>query len=76
MKSHFAITCFVALVVLQGATIGAPIPNPKPIEDILNNQLPDPGTFMPAVAADSSIVPALLASGFDPNDTSALGGKH
>lgn len=76
MKSHRVIasaTAFLLVVVMQGA-ISAPIPNPKPIEDIYPSQLPDPGNMM-IVSGDSGVLQTLIAAGFDLNDTSALSGK-
>ena len=73
MKSHRVIAFFAAFLLVQGVT-SAPIPSPKPFEDIYPSQLPDPGT-MQIVAGDSSILPTLLVSGFDINDTSTLSGK-
>lgn len=72
MKSHFVISSLIALVlVVRGAT-SAPIPNPKPIEDLFLTQLPDANLFATTPSADNSAMLTLLASGFDINDNSAM----
>ncbi|SPO23665.1 uncharacterized protein UTRI_03808_B [Ustilago trichophora] len=72
MKSHFVISSLIALVLMvQGAT-SAPIPNPKPIEDIYPTQFPDPNLFASTASADNSAFLTLLASSFNINDNSAM----
>ncbi|KIS69032.1 uncharacterized protein UMAG_11940 [Mycosarcoma maydis] len=68
MAAFFAVS--LMMMVVLGA-LSAPIPSPRPIEDIYPSQLPDAGTAQ-IVAGDSGILPTLLAVGFDPNDRSVL----
>lgn len=76
MKSiHVTAFVFSFVPLLMRAVSSAPIPNPRPIEDIFPYQLPDNGLMQNAVAADSTVVPALLAVGFDINDSSTMTGK-
>lgn len=79
MKSHRVILSFaVAIVFLAHSATNAPIPtpSPKPIEDIFPQQLPDPGIYQAASTESNSISPALLATGFNLNDSSELSGRR
>ncbi|SNX87272.1 uncharacterized protein MEPE_05982 [Melanopsichium pennsylvanicum] len=78
MKFHRVIAFLVPLVlVFAHATTSAPIPYPKPIEDIYPTQLPDFNNNQTPVSGDYGAFQSLLASGFavDINDNSAMTGK-
>ncbi|GAC75993.1 hypothetical protein PANT_19c00052 [Moesziomyces antarcticus T-34] len=67
---------FGLAMVVSHAVLGAPIPSPKPIEDILPYQFPDAANGQIIASGDSaSAIPALLAAGFNPNDNSRLHGN-
>lgn len=73
MTRHLISLVLSTLVLMAHSGMCAPIP----IEDIYLNQLPDPGMYQTSYsnAADTSIAPTLIATGFDLNDTSEMSGK-
>lgn len=62
---------FALLTVFPIAGILA-APVPRPFEDILPGQIPDPGLMQNPAYDSSQTLPTTLASSWDPNDTSPL----